>query len=79
MTCESGGYRMGARVTYTKVRSNGMVDAVSHITTSFVRLDMKLGPYIRVMYLVLHLACRIKDSISQLNRDADEEIVNALS
>lgn len=44
------------------VRSNGMVDAVSHITISFVRLDMKLGPYIGVMYLVSYLACHISDS-----------------
>ena len=46
------------------VRSNGMVDALSHITTSFVRLNTKLGPYIGVMYLVSHLACRSKDFIS---------------
>jgi hypothetical protein len=64
MTCESGGCQIGTRVTYTKVKSNGMVDAVLHITTSFMRLDIKLRLYIRVIYLVSHLAYCIKDSIS---------------
>lgn len=55
-----------------------MVDAVPHITTRVVRLDMKLGPYFGVMYPVPHLACRIKDSISWFNRDREEGIVNVL-
>jgi hypothetical protein len=37
-------------------------DPVSHITTRFVRLDMKRGPYFGVVYPVSHLACRIKHS-----------------
>lgn len=78
MTCESGGCRIRARVTYTKVRSNGIVDAVSHILTRFVRLDMKLSLYIGVIYPVSYLACCIKDSINQLNRDVDKEIINTL-
>jgi hypothetical protein len=35
---------------------------LSHITTRFVRLDMKRGPYFGVVYPVSHPACRIKDS-----------------
>ncbi|KAM6513246.1 hypothetical protein FALCPG4_015696 [Fusarium falciforme] len=35
---------------------------VSHITTRFVRLDMKRGPYFGVVYPVSHPTCRIKDS-----------------
>jgi hypothetical protein len=50
MTCERDGCRIGARATYTKVKSSRMVDAVSHITTSLARLDMKVGPYIQVIY-----------------------------
>lgn len=63
-----------------KVRSNRMVDAVLHITTRFVRLDMKLGPYFGVMYPGSHLACRIKDSIYQLGQVGigRREIVNVL-
>lgn len=46
------------------VRSNGIVDALLYITNSFVRLDMKLGLYIRAIYPALYLVCYIKDFIS---------------
>lgn len=64
MTYDSGGYRIGARVTYMSVRSNGIVDALSYITNSFVRLDTRLGPYVGAIYPASHLACHIKDFIS---------------
>lgn len=50
MACEGDGCRIGARVTYTKVKSSRMVDAVSHITTTLARLAMKVGLYIQVIY-----------------------------
>lgn len=57
------------------VGSNGMVDAVSHITTSFVRLDMKLGPYIGVHIQLVVLTIPLVSQVGiQMNRECPGEI-----
>ena len=43
-------------------RKLSLMRPLSHITTRFVRLDMKRGPCFGVVYPVSHPTCRIKDS-----------------